>query len=378
MRIGADIRPFLEQETGVGVYFRNLLFRLAARDRENEYYLFSSSWKSRFRPERIPPFDRGRFRDFRIPVRALNWLWQTWSRPPLDAFFGVRLDLAHSPTPLILPTRGRKIVTVYDLFFLDEPEKADREARRVFRRRVAASLEKADGVLTISEFTRRALLDRFPLDERRVRTTHLGVDDAFRGEPDAAELERVRAELDLPRRFLLFVGASEPRKNLPGLVAALGLVRAGGLDVGLVVAGRPGEDEARVRQAVARSGLESHVRFAGYLPDSAVRALYRLAAAFVLPSFSEGFGLPVVEAIASGTPVICSAAGALPEVAGDAALYFDPREPRDIAARAAAVLEDAATRGRLIAQGRSRSRDFDWDKTAAETLAFYGEVAGRS
>ncbi len=377
MRIGADVRPFLEKETGVGVYFRNLLFRLAARDRENEYYLFSSSWKTRFRPDRVPPFARGRFRDFRIPVRAVNWLWRTWRRPSLDTFFGVRLDLSHSPTPLVLPTRGRKIVTVYDLFFLDEPEKADREARKVFQRRVAASLEKADGVLTISEFTRRALLDRFPLDERRVRTTHLGVDDAFRAEPDAAELEQARAELDLPRRFLLFVGASERRKNLPGLIEALGLIRAGGLDVGLVVAGRPGEDEARVREAVARSGLERHVRFAGYLPDPAVRALYRLAAALVLPSFSEGFGLPVLEAMASGTPVVCSAAGALPEVAGDAALYFDPREPREIAARAAAVLEDAATRDRLIARGRIRSLDFSWDATAAGTLAFYEEVAGR-
>ena len=378
MRIGADIRPFLERETGVGVYFRNLLFRLAARDRKNAYYLFSSSWKTRFRPERIPPFARGRFRDFRIPVRAVNWLWRTWRRPFLDTFFGVRLDLAHSPTPLVLPTRGRKIVTVYDLFFLDEPEKADREARRVFRRRVEASLARADGVLTISEFTRRALLDRFPLDERRVRTTHLGVDDAFRVAPDPAELERVRAELALPRRFLLFVGASEPRKNLPGLVEALRLVRGGGLDVGLVIAGRPGDDEARVRESVARSGLESHVRFAGYLSEPAVRALYRLAAALVLPSFSEGFGLPVIEAMASGTPVVCSAAGALPEIAGDAALYFDPREPRDIAARAAAVLEDDAVRGRLVAQGRLRSRVFDWDRTAAETLAFYEEVAGRS
>jgi glycosyltransferase involved in cell wall biosynthesis len=378
MRIGADVRPFLEKETGVGVYFRNLLFRLAARDRENEYYLFSSSWKTRFRPERIPPFARGRFRDFRIPVRAVNWLWRNWSRPSLDALFGVRLDLAHSPTPLVLPTRGRKIVTVYDLFFLDEPERADREARRIFQRRVGASLKQADGVLTISEFTRRALLDRFPLDERRVRTTHLGVDDAFRGEPDPADLERVRAELNLPRRFLLFVGASEPRKNLAGLVEALGLVRAGGLDVGLVVAGRPGDDEARVREAVARNGLESHVRFAGYLSDPDVRILYRLAAALVLPSFSEGFGLPVVEAMASGTPVVCSAAGALPEVAGSAAHYFDPRDPRDIAAQAAAVLDDAAMRGRLIAEGLRRSRDFDWGRTAADTLAFYEEVAGRS
>ncbi|MDH4197944.1 MAG: glycosyltransferase, partial [Candidatus Aminicenantes bacterium] len=192
MRIGADLRPFLKEETGVGVYFRNLMLQLAALDRRNEYFLFSSSWKDRFAAEKIPPFAHGRFRDLRIPVRTINYLWRTWHWPTLDSIFRVRLDLTHSPTPLVLPTHGRKVVTVYDLFFLEAPDKADREARRIFSRRIGRSLSEADGVLTISEFTRRALLERFPLDERKVRATRLGLGAVFREQRSEAALDASR------------------------------------------------------------------------------------------------------------------------------------------------------------------------------------------
>src|SRR4030042_1056628 len=121
MRIGFDLRSFLKEETGVGVYFRNLLRELAAVDRENEYFLFSSSWKDRFPPERLPGFARQRFRDFRLPVRLVNFLWYRIGWPTLDSFFRARLDLTHSPVPLHLPTRGRKVITVCDLFFLEPP-----------------------------------------------------------------------------------------------------------------------------------------------------------------------------------------------------------------------------------------------------------------
>jgi hypothetical protein len=185
----------------------------AGRPRPDErIFPLLSSW-DRFAAEKVPPFAHVRFRDLRIPVRAVNYLWQTWRWPTLDAVFGVRLDLTHSPTPLLLPTRGRKVVTVYDLFFLDEPEKADREARRVFSRSIGRSLADADGVLTISEFTRRALLTRFPLDERKVRATRLGLGAIFREEPAEEALAARRTALALPERFLLFVGAIEPART---------------------------------------------------------------------------------------------------------------------------------------------------------------------
>ncbi|MDH4197926.1 MAG: glycosyltransferase family 4 protein, partial [Candidatus Aminicenantes bacterium] len=180
-----------------------------------------------------------------------------------------------------------------------------------------------------------------------------------------------------PERFLLFVGAIEPRKNLPNVLNALDLLRRRGVEIPLVVAGREGEDSAAVRKRLAELGLERAVRFLGYRSDREIRDLYRLASVFVFPSFSEGFGLPVIEAMASGVPVITSAAGALPEVAGDAVLYVRPDDPEDIAVRIAEVLSDGAVARRLTAAGRLRAALYSWEKTAAETLAFYEEVAGR-
>ena len=119
MRIGFDVRPFLKEETGIGIYFKNLLFSLSQIDQDNEYYLFSSSFKDRFLTHKIPPFSRMRFRDFPIPVKAVSFFWNKLGWPPLDYFFKTGLDLTHSPSPLILPTKGKKVITVYDLFFMD-------------------------------------------------------------------------------------------------------------------------------------------------------------------------------------------------------------------------------------------------------------------
>jgi glycosyltransferase involved in cell wall biosynthesis len=374
MRIGFDLRPFLKEETGVGVYFRHLLLELAKIDRQDEYFLFSSSFKDRFSRDRVPAFSRVAFRDLRLPVRAVNFMWYRLGWPPLDFFFGTKLDLTHSPVPLFLPTFGKKIVTVHDLFFLESPDLADAEARRVFARRAGRAVTAADGVVTISDFCRRALLDRFPVDERKVRVIHHGLDDAWRVEPPAEELERVRRELDLPGVFLLFVGAVEPRKNLVRLIEALGLLAGRGLDVPLLVVGRPGGDSARVASAVARLGLTGRVRFTGYLEESRVRCLFHLAAALVFPSLAEGFGLPVLEAMASGLPVAASSAWALPEVAGEAAVLFNPLLPEEMADAIGRLLEDSALRESLVDKGRRRAAGFSWASTAARTLEFYHAV----
>ena len=377
MRLGFDLRPFLTHETGVGVYFRNLLFELARLDRENEYCLFSASWKDRFAPDRLPPFARRRVRDLRVPVRAVNFAWYRLGRPRLDWIFGAPLDLTHSPTPLPLPTRGRKIVTVCDLFFMDYPGKADAEARRHFLKRTAESLRAADGVVTISEFTAAALRERFGLDAAKIIVTPLGLSRPFLEDAPPGGEEATRRTYALPEEFLLFVGATEPRKNLPRLIEALSIVRKTYRPVPLVIVGREGGDQARVLAEIKARGLEGGVRFLGYLPEPEVRALYRAAAAFVFPSYCEGFGLPLLEAMACGLPSAASGVSALPEVGGDAALYFRPEDPGDIAAKIIRLLSDRDLRADLRARGRARARAFTWEKTAAATLAFYREVHAR-
>jgi glycosyltransferase involved in cell wall biosynthesis len=376
MRIGVDIRPFLSRETGVGTYLRHLLFELARIDPRNEYCLFSSSWKERFPPGKVPPFSKLRFRDVRIPVRAMNFLWYRMSWPPLERFFGGRLDLTHSPTPVPLPGRSRKIVTVYDLYFLDDPGRSVREARKVFAGSMGASLARADGILAISEFTRRSILERFPVPGDKIAVAPLGLNPLFAKDVPDAALEVTRLKYRLPDRFLLFVGAVEKRKNIVNLLEALARIRKAGEPVDLVLAGREGEASAEVGAAVARLGLGPAVRSLGYLPDPVIRDLYRLARLLVFPSLCEGFGLPLLEAMASSLPAAVSRTGALPEVGGDAAAYFDPEDPADIARAILELLGDEPRRRELAEKGKRRSSGFGWAETARRTLAFYERTAG--
>lgn len=376
MRIGFDVRPFLKEETGVGIYFKNLLFALSRFDKDNHYYLFSSSWKDRFSHDKIPQFERLHFRDFRYPVRLINHLWYRLGWPKLDTFFKTELDLTHSPTPLFLPTKGRKIVTVYDLFFLDFPELGDREARRHFSRKMDDSLKKADGVVTISQFTKDHVLQRFNLDSAKVHVVHLGISHDRWTSVTQDEIEAVKTNLNLPSSFVLFVGAFEPRKNLLRLLDAVKRIHDTLEKIPLVLVGRAGQDSDKLVTKIKELGLQEHVIFLGYLEERELRAVYRLATLFVFPSLQEGFGLPLLEAMVSQTPIAASFAPALPEILQNAALFFDPNEPEDMAEKIICLLSDEELRGDLIAKGRQRALDFNWDTTAEQTLAIYRAVNG--
>jgi len=376
MRIGFDLRPFLKEETGVGIYFKNLLFELAQIDHSNEYFLFSSSWKDRFLLEKIPSFEKMEFRDFHLPVKAVNFFWYKIGWPSLDFFFKTDLDLTHSPTPLLLPTKGKKIVTVYDLFFMDFPDQTDRETRKNFLKKTKKALEKADGIITISKFTKNALLERFNLEEEKVKVIYLGFDQKFRGDISPEELEKIRQKLGLPS-FILFVGALEPRKNIGNLIEAFKIIHGEYKKIFLVLVGRKGQDYNRVIEKIAQNGLEQWVKLPGYLPDDEVRILYRLASVFAFPSSHEGFGLPLLEAMASGLPIAASQVSALPEIAQDAALYFRPENPEDIAEKIMLLLKDKSLRNTHIARGKKRALDFSWKRTASETLSFYHNLFGK-
>jgi glycosyltransferase involved in cell wall biosynthesis len=377
MRLGFDLRPFLREETGVGTYLKNLLLHLAQIDRTNEYFLFSSSWQDRFPRDKIPPLTRMNFKDWRIPVKILNLFWQRWGRPPLDLIFRADLSLTHSATPLVLPTRGKKIVTVHDLFFMDFPEQAGKEAGGVFHRRAADSIRRADGVITFSSFTRNDLVSRFDIGEDKVKVIPHGLDRRFLEDVPPAELKATRKRLKLPPAFLLFVGAQEPRKNLARLIDALKIIHLHGIKIAAVLAGPAGEATETIRQKAKKLELKHWVDMTGYLPESDIRHIYRLASAFVFPSLCEGFGLPLVEAMASGIPVAASMSSAIPEVCGDAALYFRPEDPENMAGKIVLILEDQALKKNLIVKGLKRAQDFSWERAAAETLRFYTSLAAK-
>jgi glycosyltransferase involved in cell wall biosynthesis len=371
MRIGFDLRPFLREETGVGIYLKNLLCHLSLVDKTNEYFLFSASWKDRFPAQKIPIFARMKFRDLRIPVRALNYFWYEWRWPRLDLFFKTALDLTHSATPLLLPTSGRKIVTVHDIFFMDSPAQCGKEAGKFFSRWARGAWQVADGIITFSSFTKDELVARFGIEEDKVRVIPHGLDRKFLEEIPSAELEETKKRYHLPSSFLLFVGAQEPRKNLMRLLDALKIVHLQGEKIPLVLVGPGGQDTIRLLSHAEKLGLASWIRLTGYLSEEELRRAYRLATVFVFPSLCEGFGLPLLEAMASGVPVVASFTSAIPEVSKNAALYFRPEDPESMAEKIIFLLKSNQAREELIAKGKKRAQGFSWERAAEETLEFY-------
>jgi glycosyltransferase involved in cell wall biosynthesis len=257
---------------------------------------------------------------------------------------------------------------------MDFPEKADREARRDFFKRTRNSLERADGIITISRFTKNEIIARFNVTEAKVKVICHGLDHKFWEDIAPSELEETRRKFDLSSSFILFVGALEPRKNLMKLIEALKIIHNKYKKIQLVIVGPKGEDYKNLEERIGQNRLENWVKILGYLPEKEVRNLYHLASVFAFPSLCEGFGFPLLEAMASGLPIAASSASAIPEVARDAALYFRPEDPENIAEKIVLLLKDENLRRSLQAKGKKRALDFDWKTTASETLSFYQSI----
>jgi glycosyltransferase involved in cell wall biosynthesis len=370
MDFGLDVRPTLSRPTGVGTYVLGLVERLPALAPEDRFHFFSASVKERYPPRAWPP--NVRLVDRRLPVRGLNAAWNRLGWPPLDRLVGAPLDLVHSPTPLLVPCRrGKRVVTLHDLFFLKHPDMVEGETRRDFVSLVRDHVRRADGVLCVSEYTAaeaRRLLD---IPEEKIAVTPHGVDPLYRSSPPEDRVDESLRRLRLPRGAVLYVGSAEKRKNLVTLVMAyMTLARRRRLPP-LILAG-PGTDWAQGGNRVGPQIVAT-----GYLDKADLRALMAASALLALPSLEEGFGLPVVEAMAAGLPVVCSSGSALAEVAGDAALLVDPHDVNGLAHAIERVIEDRTLAADLRRRGLERSLRFDWQETAARTLAFYRKVLGR-
>lgn len=300
-----------------------------------------------------------------IPIAHLpiagGWMYETWLRlqwPKLEWATG-KVDIAHATTLIPCPTDAQLVVTLHDLAFVHTPEFFTRHGVRVFKRSLKHIRERADLVLCCSEATMDDCV-LAGIGAHRLRLVPLGVEAA---RADAGEVARVRAAYDLPEEYLLFVGTVEPRKNLKGLIAALDELPDAPL---LVVAGASGWGDA---------GGEPHpgVKFLGFIPSDDLAGLYAGACVFCYPSTREGYGLPVLEAMAQGTPVVTSRGTATEEVAGDAAVLIDPLDVKDIARG----IDDARRRcDELSSKGLLRAQRHGWDATAALTVAAYKELAG--
>jgi glycosyltransferase involved in cell wall biosynthesis len=270
--------------------------------------------------------------------------------------------------------RGRTVVTVYDLSFLRFPETFNRSNRMYLGNFTPPSLRRADRVITISEETRRDVIELCGVAPERVTPILLAADERFRpAAPDAVRAFRRRQ--GLPDRFVLYQGTLQPRKNVETLVRAYARLRSQGSDDHiLVLAGPRGWQYEPIFELIRQLGLEPYVTFPGFVPDDELALWYSSAAVFAFPSRYEGFGLPLLEAMACGAPVVSSSASSLPEVVGDAGVLVDPSDVEGLCSALCQLLEDEPRRQALAAAGRVRAQTFSWRRTASETVQVYREV----
>jgi glycosyltransferase involved in cell wall biosynthesis len=280
------------------------------------------------------------------------------------------IDLIHSlANTAPLHGRFRRVVTVHDLIYARFPEAHSGVREKGMRVLVPAGVRRSQRVIVDSNSTRDDLVELLDFDPGRIDVVPLGLGNVRREEPlGEAEIRR-RLELGA-REVLLSLSAKRPHKNLAALIGALAQIASDRRPL-LVLPGYSTPHEAELRALAARVGIAEDVRFVGWRQDKEIEGLWTLARAFVYPSLYEGFGLPVLEAMARGVPVACSRASSLPEVAGDAALLFEPSDQHAIASAIVRLLDDEALRARLISLGHERVRRFTWERAAQLTLASY-------
>ncbi len=368
MRIGIDARMLAYRRGGIASYISHLLPELAGIDSDTDYLILRS---------RMDPTEREAGGNFR---RAAVW---TPCHHRLERWtLGIEvsrlwLDLLHSPD-FIPPAFGarRFVVTIHDLNFLYYPQFLTRESRRYYNRQIEWAVRRADHILADSEATRTDLVTLLNVPPEKVTTVHLAADPAFRPLP-AVQVAATLSRYGLDRGYLLFVGTLEPRKNLPGLLMAYRiLLDRKEADVPLVLVGGRGWLYEEIFAQVERLRLADRVRFLHNVPNEDLPALYNGAVLLAAPSFYEGFGLPPLEAMACGTPVVVSDRGSLPEVVGDAGVQVEPDEPERIAEGMAMVLRDPALGASLREAGLVQAARFTWQETARSTWEVYRRVAG--
>lgn len=372
VRAGLDYTPAWQQGAGIGRYVRELVAALAREDRSTAWRLFVAG----ARTADLPPAPGDNFHWRPTPLSS-RWLTRIWHRAriplPVEVFTGP-LTLFHA-TDFVLPPVRRSattIVQVHDLSFLRVPEAAPPALRSWLERVVPASLRRADYVLADSRATREDLIELCAVEPHaKIGVLHGGVDSRFRPRP-AAEQLAVRRKYGLDNwPFVLSVGTLQPRKNHGRLVESLARLREDGHDLHLVLAGGTGWLSEPFHAQLRNSGLQDVVHLTGYVADADLPALYSAATVFAFPSLYEGFGLPVLEAMACGVPVVTSNVSSLPEVAGDAALLIDPLDSEALSDALRRVLLDSALRQQLVQAGRARARRFGWQRAARELLAVY-------
>lgn len=364
--IGIDARLYSGNYTGIGTYTRSLVDNMAGLDRRNKYVLYTDHHFKRpgnnFAVINIPFPNRTIWTQLLLPAKARSH--------HLDLFHAT----ANHELPLLLQCPF--VVTVHDLIPVLFPKTVTPRHRMIFRSFIKPAVKRSKAVITDSEFVRKDLISRFGLTERQVFTIPLAYDPSFTADLPDDSVDRIKRKHGLRGRYILYVGALEPRKNIPSLVSAFkkALSLPGLEDWQLVLAGGSGWYKEQILNAAASSGLVDRLVMTGFIIPEELPALYRGADLFVYPSIYEGFGLPVLEAMASGTAVLVSSPSALEELAGPAGTTFRLDDPDDLNKKLVLLMEDGGLRRSMAEAGIERASLYSWDRCARETHAVYENI----
>lgn len=387
MRLVVDGFPFVARNSGIGTYTFELVRALARLAPEDEYYF--SDCGTPVRDTRVPTGDPDGFAAHVDRVARHSSLWWRLTMPlpfPLRWHWRRRQVLRVRPD-LYLGTcffglfhpSFRTVITIHDLNHLRYPQFTIPFMLRKLEKYLPDHARRADAVLADSESTRRDVIELLNVPPEKVHTVLLGLDERFRRVEDPDLLAEVRKRYRLPDRFLLHVGTIEPRKNLVCLLGAFERLAARpGFDHDLVLVGSTGWSNDEFFAALGRSPVRDRVRLAGRVDLAHLPAVYSLASAFVFPSVFEGFGLPPLEAMGCGVPVVASTSSSVPEVVGDAGLLADPGSPDEFADRVREVLGKPGLAADLSARGQARARTFTWEETARRTRGVFRSLGAAS
>lgn len=373
MKIAIDGYPLVPPRAGIGQYTYHLIKALARVAPVHEYVVMYPRLTRSLRMREVPVFaeecvrvvSEGRFRALRLRVQRKLGIGTPVERSigSFDVYHATNYVFTHAVK------RARRVVTIHDLTLVLFPEWHPRARVNSMTHEIARSLEIADHILADSAATRDDIIKHFSVRSERISVVPLAADRSFRPLP-AAEIQPVLSAWGLVQDgYLLFMGTIEPRKNLPRLLQAVEL--AGSRIGPLVIVGADGWGSDEVARHIEKLQRAGRLSYLGYVPDDARPALITGARAFVYPSLYEGFGLPVLEAMACGVPVLASNVSSLPEVVGDAGLLVDPCDVDVIARGMVRLWQDEALRHELSRRGLERARGFSWERTASQTLSAY-------
>ncbi|MBU1077501.1 MAG: glycosyltransferase family 4 protein [Spirochaetes bacterium] len=351
MKIGINATYAVsERPTGIGNYIINLIHALLKVDNKNQYYLFYRN--------RIKKFQ---FLHFETPSIRFN-----------PYFFKDKqnIEIFHDPSSkYIRMGKSRSIITVHDIVVARSEDYTSEKFKRSQMPKLKRSLDKADHIITVSEFTKRELLKYFNLQEEKISSVHHGVNSNIfmpgSKNPDFVKKQKI------PKKYLFFVGNIEKRKNLIGIIKSFEVIRRKEKDLFLILAGKNGYGGEEIRTFIAKSPAKKNIIELNYIPNNELPLFYQNAEALFFPSYYEGFGIPILEAMACGCPVITSSVSAMKEAAGKAALYVDPFDLKDIIEKTCRLLQNPNLKKELSIKGLSHIKNFTWEKAAENTLNVY-------